>query len=68
MTVDVVEKPESFLAEPSVVVDDATAAEFAKLEAAVFIPVLNDFLSFLKVFFTLLRFCKTPPSLSTTIS
>ena len=68
MTVDVVENPESFLADPRVVVEDATAAEFAKFVAAVFIPVLNVFFSFLYVFLILLRFCSTPPSLSTTIS
>ena len=68
VTVDVVEKPESLRVDPSVVVDDATAADCAKLVTVDLMPVLKDFLSFLYVDLILLRRFKTAPSPSTTIS
>ena len=47
VTVDVVENPESFLVEPRVVVEAATAADWAKLFTVDLIPVLKVFFSFL---------------------
>ena len=49
MTVDVVENPESFLVEPSVVVEAATAADWAKLLTVDLIPLLKVFFNFLYV-------------------
>ena len=69
VTVEVVENPESFLVDPSVVVDAATAADWVKLFTVDLIPVLNVFFNFLYVdLILLLGRLITAPSPSTTIS